>query len=68
MNGFEFLNAYDTLPSYVKSKTRIFVLSSTIQPGDEKKLTANENVKGFYQKHLTKTIVEENCNYYGEIL
>jgi len=62
MSGYQFLDAYDKLRSLIKSKSKVFILSATSDGGDVKKLSANPNVIRFYEKNLTKEIVDEIMN------
>lgn len=50
MNGFEFLNAFDKLKNEVKKETRIFVLSSTLDPEEIDLINSNNYVTGFLNK------------------
>ncbi|MBJ2126184.1 response regulator [Flavobacterium sp. IB48] len=50
MNGFEFLEEFDKLPEDVKARTEIFVLSSTLDTDEIKKVKANKYVSDFWNK------------------
>jgi CheY-like chemotaxis protein len=50
MNGFDFLNAYDKLSEEFKKITRIYVLSSTLDLDEIKKIKENNYVVGFLNK------------------
>ncbi|RUT68402.1 response regulator [Flavobacterium cupreum] len=52
MNGFEFLNAYDKLGLEFKKAIQIYVLSSTLDQDDIKKINENNYVTGFLNKPL----------------
>lgn len=52
MNGFEFLNAYDKLGDEFKKAIQIYVLSSTLDQDDIKKINENNYVTGFLNKPL----------------
>lgn len=52
MDGFEFLNAYELLPEEIKSKTRIIMLSSTLDPFDIQKANENKYVQTVLNKPL----------------
>ncbi|MEO8533807.1 MAG: response regulator [Flavobacterium sp.] len=52
MNGFEFLNAYDKLSDELKKATQIYVLSSTLDSDEIKKISENNYVTGFLNKPL----------------
>lgn len=50
MNGFEFLEEFDRLPQNVKEKIEIFVLSSTLDSDEIKKVKENKYVSDFWNK------------------
>lgn len=52
MDGFEFLNAYELLPEEIKAKTRIIMLSSTLDPVDIQKANNNKYVQTVLNKPL----------------
>ena len=59
MNGFDFLVHFDQLPDVVKSKTRIFTLSSTNNQEDLWKLKRNPHVEGTLRKPLDEVMLKE---------
>jgi CheY-like chemotaxis protein len=59
MNGFEFIDAFDDLPDYVKSKIRIFMLSSTIDTRDIEKAKASPHIIDLLPKPLEVTFLKE---------
>ncbi|WDF64445.1 response regulator [Flavobacterium sp. KACC 22763] len=50
MDGFEFLKEFDKLPEDVKEKIEIFVLSSTLDSDEIKKIKENKYVSDFWNK------------------
>ncbi len=58
MNGFEFLQEYDKL-NINKANTKIFMLSSSLDPTDIKKSFDNKYITQFIHKPLTKQVLEE---------
>ncbi|MBE8725906.1 response regulator [Flavobacterium sp. KB82] len=52
MNGFEFLDQFQNLEEEVKDKIQIFVLSSTLDLDEIKKVKENKYVSGFWNKPL----------------
>lgn len=50
MNGFEFLNVFDTLQNEIKKEIQIFVLSSTLDPEEIDLINCNNYVSGFLNK------------------
>lgn len=59
MNGFEFLNSLIKLPNIKPGLIKIFVLSSSLDPKDIKRIKENNLVSKFIGKPLTKQILEE---------
>jgi len=58
MDGFEFLELYDKL-TIDKSSTRVYLLSSSLDPADIKKSSDNKYITQFLHKPLTQKILEE---------
>jgi CheY-like chemotaxis protein len=58
MNGFEFLQAFDTL-KIDKEGIKIFMLSSSLDPTDIKRSFDNKYVTQFIHKPLTKKVLED---------
>lgn len=52
MNGFEFIEEYDTTPEILKEKIRIFMLSSTIDSRDIEKAKASSHIIDLLPKPL----------------
>jgi CheY-like chemotaxis protein len=50
MSGFEFMEAFDTLPLKVKQHCRCYIISSTIDEKDIDRANADKNVVGFEEK------------------
>ncbi|MCD0467796.1 response regulator [Flavobacterium sp. ENC] len=63
MNGFEFLNAYDKLGEELKKAIRIYVLSSTLDQEDIKKINENNYVTGFLNKPLPIEELKKTIHY-----
>lgn len=64
MNGFEFLQEYDKLKDHDKSSTKIFMLSSSLDPVDVKRSGQNKYITQFIHKPLTQKILEELSAWY----
>lgn len=62
MDGFAFLEEYENLPSHVKSKCKIHILSSSFDPEDRRKANENPSVVSFIEKPLTKEIVSDRLS------
>jgi CheY-like chemotaxis protein len=52
MNGFEFLDVYDKFSEEFKKTTQIYVLSSTLDQDEIKRIEENNYVVGFLNKPL----------------
>ena len=50
MDGFEFADAYDDLYAELKTDTRLFVLSSSIDPADHARAAKHGAISGFIEK------------------
>ncbi|MHB1179936.1 MAG: response regulator [Daejeonella sp.] len=59
MNGFEFLKALMELPNIKPNLIKIFVLTSSLDPKDIKKIKETKLVSKFIGKPLTNQILEE---------
>jgi len=59
MNGFEFLKSLAELPNLKPDLINIFVLSSSLDPKDIKRIKENHLVSKFIGKPLTNQILEE---------
>lgn len=59
MDGWEFMEEYDTLPAHVKAKMNVVMLSTSVNPDDEIRASTNSNVWRYYQKNLTSKHVTE---------
>jgi CheY-like chemotaxis protein len=61
MSGFEFLQEYETLELDNKELTKIFMLSSSLDPTDMNNSKSNKYVAQFVHKPLTYQALEELC-------
>ena len=52
MDGFQFMEAFDTLDASVKRATQVFMLSSTLDPRDIKRAANNKTVRELLSKPL----------------
>jgi CheY-like chemotaxis protein len=59
MNGFEFIDEFDNLPDYLRSKIRIFMLSSTIDTRDIEKAKASPHIIDLLPKPLEITFLKK---------
>ncbi len=64
LNGFDFLNAFNTLHHTITSRCRIVVLSSSMHDEEIRSITSNKYVEGFVNKPLDlnklQTILDKN--------
>jgi CheY-like chemotaxis protein len=52
MDGFQFMEAFDSLDNSVKRVTQVFMLSSTLDPRDIKRAASNHAVRELLSKPL----------------
>ena len=64
MNGWEFLDEYDSFPSSVKSKIIIIMLSTSANPKDISRSQEYLTVSNFETKPLTKESLENILDHY----
>lgn len=64
MNGWEFLEAYKQLPQEQTRRIKILMLTTSINPDEEKKAVDIPEVKGFIHKPLTAEKLERAINVY----
>jgi len=57
MNGWEFLSEYKKIASSVLKKTKIYILSTSVNPEDSEKANTINFVSGFINKPLKKEII-----------
>ena len=57
MNGWEFAKSYQELPAELRS-SKIFILSSSIDPQDKEKAEESPVIDGFYSKPLTVSLLQ----------
>ena len=59
MSGFEFLKALETIPELDPEQIKIYVLSSSLDPSDLKKISENKLVSKFIGKPLTSQVLQD---------
>jgi CheY-like chemotaxis protein len=59
INGFEFLDAFNLLSSYIRNNMKIVILTSSISPDDMERCTKNKHVLTFVHKPLMKNNLDE---------
>ncbi|MXV13941.1 response regulator [Hufsiella ginkgonis] len=59
MNGFDFLRKINVIEGIAKHEIKIYMLSSSLDPNDLKKIEENQLVSKFIGKPLTNEILEE---------
>lgn len=64
MNGFEFLDEYEKLDEKIKSSIVIIMLSTSLNPEDEKRAMSYKEVAEFQYKPLTAELFAETVKKY----
>lgn len=59
MNGFQFLDEFERLAEDVKDKIEIFVLSSTLDTDEIKKVKENKYVSAFWNKPFRLELLQK---------
>ncbi|MBL0103745.1 MAG: response regulator [Bacteroidetes bacterium] len=59
MSGYDFMEAFKSLPSYITEKTKIIVLSVFQKPDHLRVLSQNAAVIGQVEKPLTQQVLKE---------
>jgi CheY-like chemotaxis protein len=57
MSGWEFLSRFDDLVETIKSKIKVYILSSSVDPRDRERSYSNVNVKNHFVKPLTIEVI-----------
>ena len=58
MSGFEFIEIYDQLSTKLKSNCDVYIISSTINEEDIKKINSDKNIRAFHEKPITKGFLD----------
>lgn len=58
MDGWEFLDEYESLPEPQKGKVVVVMLTTSVNPDDEKR-ALEKGIKGFARKPLTANILQQ---------
>lgn len=58
MSGFEFMEAYNELPEYIKKRSRVYIISSSIDRQDIERAEKDSNILAFHEKPLSRTLLE----------
>ena len=58
VNGFEFLETFSKIAALTDQKTKVFIVSSSIDSNDKEKAYSYPCVKGFYSKPLSCDVFE----------
>lgn len=59
MNGFEFLDVYETLPDIIRKTCIIVMLTSSADPKDLERVKDNKYVCGYINKPFSKEKIEQ---------
>jgi CheY-like chemotaxis protein len=57
MDGWEFMDNFKTLPNEATAKTKVFILTSSLNPFDIQKSKTYDEIRGFASKPLTTEII-----------
>ncbi len=57
MSGWEFLEKFESFDEKIRDQFRIYIMSSSIHPGDRKKANDNKNVVDYIEKPLSEAAV-----------
>ena len=66
MDGWEFLDEYETLDENIRSRWRVYILSSSINDEDQKRALANRHVVSYLVKPMQKNILLSIAASLGE--
>ena len=64
MNGWEFLEAYSKLDKWQQGGIVVVMLTTSLNPDDEKDAKTNPLINGFKSKPLTQHILQEILEHY----
>lgn len=67
MDGFQFMEAFDALDASVKRVTRVFMLSSTLDPRDIRRAESNKTVRELLSKPLPVAKLSAAVNDLGAV-
>ena len=59
MNGFEFLEEYETLDEHQKASFVVFMLTSSLHPKDISRAEQFESLDGYCEKPMTEAMIED---------
>jgi CheY-like chemotaxis protein len=59
VNGWEFLEAYEKLPTQFKAKIVLIMLTTSLNPDDRVKASTFPSVKGFKEKYLDEDMLQD---------
>ncbi|WP_138485295.1 response regulator [Dyadobacter bucti] len=62
LDGWEFLDEFSSFPSGLHALYNIFILSSSIDPGDKEKAEKHPHVQGYHSKPLSKETMSKIFN------
>ena len=64
MNGWEFLEEYKKLDKNLRERTKLIMLTTSLDPDDREKAKTIPEVTEYRSKPLTKGMLEEICENY----
>lgn len=64
MNGFEFVEHYQTLPKNQKSRLLLLMLTTSVNPTDQKRAAVSSEINFYHTKPLTVAVLHELVETY----
>ena len=64
INGFQFMEIYERLPSIIYSRCKIVILTSSLNPADRHEAILNKHILAFFNKPL----ISEHFSELNELL
>lgn len=68
MDGWDFLDAFEEWPKEVRQNSRVYVISSSINPADQERSRKYSSVQGYLIKPLKEEVLRDIFNSEKEIL
>ena len=62
VSGWDFVKSFESLDNEIKDQLKIYILSSSVDPFDKVRSTANKNIWNYISKPLTRHAVENTVN------
>jgi CheY-like chemotaxis protein len=59
LNGFEFMEGYNKIKAHLSKKSKVFMVSSSVDPADIQRSKEMEGIEGYVSKPLDSSLVTE---------